>query len=134
MDDQQGYLYVMRCREDEMNRIKVGFSKDPDKRLKQLHTTGTVWPMDLYRQWSVNNMRQAERVAHDILEPRRCNDDREFFAIAPREHYNLEERMNDEISDALLNEICFCIEDAMGQAGVSYHPSITYGDWNGFTG
>lgn len=115
-----GYLYVMRGLGDRMNEIKVGFSKDPSLRSAQLHNSGSIWKMVVFRQWAVENMRKAENAAHHMLAPRRFQDRREFFQIAPMPHYSLEERMNDEISDSLLHEIGFCIEDAMSQADLAY--------------
>lgn len=115
-----GFVYVMRGVENRSDEIKVGYSKDPVRRRQQLHTSGTVWPMNIVRLWLVDNMRIAEAAAHDILEPRRKNDRREFFSIAPFEHYSLPERYEDTITDPILWELLDYIEDAFYQAGIGY--------------
>jgi hypothetical protein len=117
---QPGFVYVMRGVENRSDEIKVGYSTEPVRRRVQLHTSGTVWPMNIVRVWSVTNMRIAERAAHAILELRRKNDRREYFAIAPVEHYSLLERYEDTITDPILWELMDYIEDAIHQAGIEF--------------
>jgi len=117
---QPGFVYVMRGVENRSDEIKVGYSINPVRRRVQLHTSGTVWPMNIIRVWLVSNMRVAEAAAHDILDSRRKNYRREYFAIAPMPHYSLEERYEDTITDPILWEMMDYIEDAFCQAGIEF--------------
>lgn len=47
---ERGYVYILRDRVNN-NEIKVGLSKDPISRIKQLHNTSTALPMYLYYVW-----------------------------------------------------------------------------------
>ena len=78
----QGYLYILRD-PIKHNIIKVGFSKNPFKRIKQLYNTSTPLPYNLSAIWWVSDMRLAEKVAHQRLREHRINARREFFEIAP---------------------------------------------------
>ena len=77
---ERGYVYILRDRLNN-NEIKVGLSKDPISRIKQLHNTSTALPMYLYYVWEVQDMRYAEKIAHDSLSDHRINNRREFFEI-----------------------------------------------------
>ena len=56
---ERGYVYILRDRLNN-NEIKVGLSKDPISRIKQLHNTSTALPMYLYYVWEVQDMIYAE--------------------------------------------------------------------------
>ena len=90
---QEGYVYILR---DPMNNnlIKVGFSINPFNRVRQLYNTSTSLPFSIYQIWWVRDMRLAEKAAHECLRGHRVNDRREFFEIAPLEHFDEYEARN----------------------------------------
>lgn len=116
--DMPGYVYVFRDVGEHSNEIKVGYSIHPKDRVRQLHSSGTIWPMQVYWLWEVSNMRLAEKAAHAALEAHRINPRREFFEIAPSPHFNLEERHNSETTDAILWELIGDITEAMSILGI----------------
>lgn len=113
-----GYVYIFRDVGEHSNEIKVGYSKHPEKRVRQLHTSGTIWRMHVYNLWHVTNMRLAERAAHAVLDGHRINTRREFFAIAPGPHFTLEERHDEVNTGSILWHLAGLIDDALGQLDV----------------
>lgn len=77
----EGYIYIMRMNENN-NMIKVGYSKNPIERRRQLYRTGNPTPLSIYHLWFVSDMRLAEKAAHICLKMHRVNNKREFFEIA----------------------------------------------------
>jgi len=114
-----GFIYIFRNFLNN-NLIKVGLSKDPIARNKQLHTTGTELPMTIYHVWHVNNMRLAEQAAHDILSGHRVNNRREFFEIAPLPHFNEFERTNYDVTSEFLYTLTGLIEDGWDYLEIQY--------------
>jgi hypothetical protein len=114
-----GYLYVFR---DMLNSniIKVGFSKNPFNRIKQLYNTSTAIPLGIRQIWWVGNMRRAERIAHYRLEYHRINPRREFFEIAPRQDFNEFERMDYDITSTCLDVLIELIEDDFYMYSMEY--------------
>lgn len=100
-EPQPGFIYIFR---DQLNNnlIKIGFSKDPLARRKQLHTTGTALPMTIYHIWYVDDKYLAEDAAHYILDEHKVNERREFFEIAPLPHFNIFERSDYDITSEFL--------------------------------
>ncbi|MDV7708525.1 GIY-YIG nuclease family protein (plasmid) [Acinetobacter baumannii] len=115
----EGYIYVLR---DHLNNnlIKVGFTKDPIRRWKQLYNTSTALPMTLYYLWKVDDMRKAEKIAHIRLEDHRVNPRREFFEIAPLPHFNEFERTDYDISCTFLDVLIELIETDFRYGGINY--------------
>lgn len=71
-----GFVYVIHA--IGTNRVKVGFSKEPEKRLKELQT-GSPYKLSLLTQWPGNET--DERRAHARL--RRYKIGGEWFDIPP---------------------------------------------------
>lgn len=113
-----GYLYIFRDVGEHSNEIKVGYSIHPEKRVRQLHTSGTVWRMQVYTLWFVSNMRLAENAAHVVLEAHRINPRREFFEIAPSPGFNLQERHDDINTDSILWYLAGLLDDTLSECGV----------------
>ena len=105
-----GYVYVLR---DQLNNnlIKVGFTADLAKRLRQLYTTSTPLPFFLSHAWWVENMRLAEKIAHVRLQDHRVNPRREFFFIAPPNHSSEFEQSDYEVTSVFLDVLVELIED-----------------------
>lgn len=115
----EGYVYILR---DHLNNnlIKVGLTKNPINRRRQLYNTSTALPMDLYYLWRVDDMRKAERIAHIRLDSHRVNSRREFFEIAPLPNFNDFERTNYDMSCIYLDALIQLIEDDFDYCEVIY--------------
>lgn len=64
IDDHDSYIYVMR--ESESGRYKVGISKDPERRLKQLNTGNPEKLSIVYCYLAINGFKDESK-AHSIL-------------------------------------------------------------------
>lgn len=119
-DPQPGFIYIFR---DHLNNnlIKVGFTKDPLTRRKQLHTTGTALPMTIYHVWNVSDKHLAEQAAHEILKGHRVNGRREFFEIAPLPHFSSFERTDYDITSDFLYTLRGLIEEGWDFLDITYH-------------
>jgi hypothetical protein len=106
-----GYIYVFR-KVEKMNTIKVGLSEHPMVRRKQLHTTGSEWPMNVYHAWRVGNMKVAETAAHQALDYSRTNPRREFFDVIPEQHATVLEMTDYTTNTAMLDHKIEQVEDA----------------------
>ena len=75
------YIYVIK-EEDTTDIVKIGFSGNPEKRLKQLQT-GHPRTLELFHKEEVNPalVKPLERVIHRTLAHKRRNG--EWFALTP---------------------------------------------------
>ncbi|MCG9777609.1 GIY-YIG nuclease family protein [Photobacterium damselae] len=122
--DEHGYIYLF-VNENNPNEIKIGLSKDPIRRRKELHSTGTPLPMYIKYIWAVRNMREAEKIAHHRMREHRINDRREFFNIVtdegaleletPHQHYG-----GHELADVYLGALRELIEDDWEYCDIYY--------------
>ncbi|MFC3153176.1 GIY-YIG nuclease family protein [Litoribrevibacter euphylliae] len=115
----EGYVYILR---DPMNNnvIKVGFSINPFKRVKQLYNTSTPLPLNIYQIWWVRDMRLAEKAAHECLRGHRINDRREFFEIAPSEHFDEYESRDYDLSCVYLDTLIEIIEEGFSYMNLEF--------------
>ena len=77
------YIYVI-CEGSDSEIVKIGFSRDPDKRLKQLQT-GHSAPLVLFHKEEVHDekVRALERVIHRTLSHKKAIG--EWFNLAPQD-------------------------------------------------
>lgn len=117
----EGYVYILR---DPLNNnvIKVGFSINPFKRVKQLYNTSTPLPLNIYQIWWVRDMRLAEKAAHECLRGHRINERREFFEIAPSEHFDEYESRDYDLSCVYLDTLIEIIEDGFHYMDLEFIP------------
>jgi len=115
----EGYIYIMR---DPINNnlIKVGFSVNPFNRVKQLYNTSTPLPFNIYQIWWVEDMRLAEKAAHECLRGHRINNRREFFEIAPSEYFDKYESSDYDISSCYLNTLIEIIENGFNYIDIFF--------------
>jgi hypothetical protein len=109
-----GYLYVLRDPLND-NVMKIGLSKDPFARVKQLDRTGNALPLVHERIWWVSDMDAAEKIAHARLAPHRIRRRREFFAITD----NPFEQDFEEILDVYRDVLLELIENDLDARGVN---------------
>jgi len=76
-----GYIYVLTNAALGTDIFKVGMTtKEPEERAKQLSSSsGVPVPFLVADQWSVSDIRAAEKAAHSALRQYRINEAREFF-------------------------------------------------------
>jgi hypothetical protein len=115
----EGYIYILR---DQLNNniIKVGYSKNPFKRVKQLHNTSTALPMAFYQLWWTDDMLLAEKAAHVCLDGHRINSRREFFEIAPLPYFDDFERTDYETTCVYLDTLIEIIEEGFKTLELNY--------------
>lgn len=79
-----GYIYFMQNPRHPME-LKIGFSKNPAARVKQLYRTGNPMPFSVRALWWVSNMDLAEKNIHVAFAEHRVNPRREFFDVVPQD-------------------------------------------------
>lgn len=126
-----GYVYIFR---DQLNNnlIKVGLSKQPITRIKQLHTTATALPFLLWHAWWVSNMRAAEKIAHARLADHRINPRRELFFIAPPNDFDEFEQNDYEITSVFLDVLTELIEDDFDSCNIAHRDVDLPKYWNAY--
>ena len=75
----EGFVYLI-INYSLPNWVKIGFSKDPEDRIRRLGTAVPT-PFVIYRAWATDNMRGAEAICHRLLDSLRAPSGREFFVI-----------------------------------------------------
>lgn len=78
-----GYIYIMKNPGFIKHLHKIGFSINPHRRAKELHTTGVPFEYKVIFQKWVLDLRIAESLSHKYLKDFRVNDSREFFLVSP---------------------------------------------------
>lgn len=80
----EGYLYIM---ENPLMKglYKIGFSKNPEARLKQHSNTSIAERYKCIMAYPVLNMRKAEKLVFSMLDDYRYSTNREFFCC-PLQH------------------------------------------------
>lgn len=83
MDD-KNYIYIICEKADETKPLKIGFSADPDKRLRQLQT-GQSSSLMLFHKEEVptEQVKALEKVIHRLLRHKKVRG--EWFNISPED-------------------------------------------------
>ncbi len=78
------YIYVICEQTEAVTPVKIGFSANPEKRLRQLQT-GHATPLTLFHQEEVpaQNVRALERAIHQELRHRKSRG--EWFNLTPED-------------------------------------------------
>lgn len=83
-DHDCGYIYIMP-NPSNPNSTKIGLSRDPFERAKNLSNTSQPSRFNPLYIWMVNDMKEAETQAHKKMEDRQTNPKREFFNLVTKE-------------------------------------------------
>jgi hypothetical protein len=81
------YIYIMRCQAYRKNLYKIGQSRDPEKRARELSSpTGVAGRFEVLDKYKLpkHDAVLAELRVHKALERYRANDNREFFEVPIR--------------------------------------------------
>ena len=81
MSQEPGWLYIL-SNPAMPGLCKVGMTtRTPEERAAELYDTGTPAPYEVAAAWPVDDVRAAERDAHDRLARYRVSDAREWFRL-----------------------------------------------------
>lgn len=77
-----GFLYLM-TNPAMPGLVKIGMTtRSPEERAQELASTGVPMPFHVVAAWPVDDVRAAERDAHEALARYRVNDAREWFRLS----------------------------------------------------
>jgi len=77
-----GFLYLM-TNPAMPGLVKIGMTtRSPEERAQELASTGVPMPFHVAAAWPVDDVRSAERDAHEALDRYRVNDQREWFRVS----------------------------------------------------
>jgi hypothetical protein len=74
-----GFIYIMSSRSWQKGVYKVGLSIDPERRARELFTTGLPHPVELVKIARVESMLRAEQDIHNLLKSQGRHESKEFF-------------------------------------------------------
>ena len=82
-EQENGIVYILKTNtftKDNFEIIKVGFTtQDIETRINQLYTTGVPFKFTLFKTYKTQNYIELEKALHNLLEPFKLNNSREFF-------------------------------------------------------
>lgn len=99
------YVYVLTNRSFGENLIKIGFSDDPKRRAKELHSTSLPHPFEIAYAVPVYRAYELEQLVHKALDDYRVNNDREFFDCGVSMAINTIRAHLPDYSNALTKEV-----------------------------
>jgi hypothetical protein len=85
---QPGWVYIL-SNVAMPGLLKVGqTTRSPEERALELATTGVPTPFEVEVAWPVDDVREAERQAHEALAKFRVSESREWFRVSVPEALN----------------------------------------------
>ena len=91
-----GFIYVLTNQSfNKDNWIKIGYSEDVNKRIKELSNSSVPYPFELFCTYEVSNFggKKSDKLIHDLigkLNPSlRISPNREFFEMLPMDAYEM---------------------------------------------
>lgn len=92
-----GYIYILTNKSFKDNCIKIGYSVDVERRVKELSGSGLPYDYEIYCTYEIPASQKADKSLHrliQMLNPNlRITPNREFFDIAPEVAYKMFEEM-----------------------------------------
>lgn len=92
-----GYIYILTNKSFKDNCIKIGYSVDVERRVKDLSGSGLPYDYEIYCTYEIPASQKADKSLHrliQMLNPNlRITPNREFFDIAPEVAYKMFEEM-----------------------------------------
>lgn len=92
-----GYIYILTNKSFKDNCIKMGYSVDVERRVKDLSGSGLPYDYEIYCTYEIPASQKADKSLHrliQMLNPNlRITPNREFFDIAPEVAYKMFEEM-----------------------------------------
>ena len=91
--DSIGYIYILTNKSFKDNCIKIGYSIDVEKRVKELSGTGLPYDYEIYATYEIPASPKADKTLHrliQMLNPNlRINSNREFFKLTPEKAFKM---------------------------------------------
>ena len=92
-----GYIYILTNKSFRDNCIKIGYSVDVERRVKDLSGSGLPYDYEIYCTYEIPASQKADKSLHrliQMLNPNlRITPNREFFDISPELAYKMFEEM-----------------------------------------
>lgn len=92
-----GYIYILTNKSFKDNCIKIGYSVDVERRVKDLSGSGLPYDYEIYCTYEIPASPKADKSLHrliQMLNPNlRITPNREFFDMAPEVAYKMFEEM-----------------------------------------
>ncbi len=95
--DKKGYIYILTNKSFKDNCIKIGYSVDVERRVKDLSGSGLPYDYEIYCTYEIPASQKADKSLHRLIQmlnpSLRITPNREFFDIAPEVAYKMFEEM-----------------------------------------
>lgn len=96
--EKKGYIYILTNESfHKSNWIKIGYSDDVERRVRELSNTSVPMPYEVYATYEVPANQGMDKKLHSIIQKLnpnlRINAEREFFEIEPWDAYDILESM-----------------------------------------
>lgn len=92
-----GYIYILTNKSFKDNCIKIGYSVDVERRIKDLSGSGLPYDYEIYCTYEIPASQKADKSLHRLIQmlnpSLRITPNREFFDIAPEVAYKMFEEM-----------------------------------------
>lgn len=92
-----GYIYILTNKSFKDNCIKIGYSVDVERRVKDLSGSGLPYDYEIYCTYEIPASPKADKALHRLIQmlnpSLRITPNREFFDIAPEVAYKMFEEM-----------------------------------------
>lgn len=92
-----GYIYILTNKSFKDNCIKIGYSVDVERRVKDLSGSGLPYDYEIYCTYEIPASQKADKSLHRLIQmlnpSLRITPNREFFDIAPEVAYKMFEEM-----------------------------------------
>ena len=96
-NNKKGFIYILTNKSFKDNCIKIGYSTNVEKRVKDLSGSGLPYDYEIYSTYEIPASQKADKALHRLihmLNPNlRITPNREFFDIAPDVAYKMFEEM-----------------------------------------
>ena len=76
------YIYLIKCEVDDTVMYKIGYSKNPKQRLKELKT-GNPNPLEIVAEFETKHNRKVETAFHNHYKMKNVNG--EWFSLSSNE-------------------------------------------------
>ena len=92
-----GYIYLLTNKSFKDNCIKIGYSVDVERRVKDLSGSGLPYDYEIYCTYEIPASQKSDKSLHRLIQmlnpSLRITPNREFFYIAPEIAYKMFEEM-----------------------------------------
>lgn len=122
----KGYIYIM-TNPALHNMVKIGYSKDVERRRKELSTTALPYEYEIYATYETKGELEDKKLHHliDKLNPElRISANREFYLMTPEDAYDLLEAI--KYISGSDNELKRCKENPLINKDKNKKPPINF--------